>query len=429
MVKTCDWFDSRWYRGQSAGARVFPDPVIHYALFGWKKNLNPSPRFDTEFYWNSYRDVRQLGANPLVHFLLHGHEEGRLATTTGKAVRLAHTPEHTPLPLFIAPSANQQRLTVIVDDNTPRVTGLGYLPVMALAAAVTYRRGWMLRVVIRSTRITRADIQAAIPTSAPTPHIDVVLREPGPTADVETVSGEYFWATSQTSYWSVKDFVPSSHLHWVISANETLRHPVGDLRLLTTTLVNDPAVRSVVLDASLTSSLGLAGPHTVIDALPAFLPITPTPTTPPTIGVVVDEGSPDNLFGASLKLIEEALATSVITPSSHRVALLGSITRPVTLTGSVVPDLHQPTTPAQWAEAVSSCSVLVSLGAGSEPSYLAHQAGAAGITTVTTDSGTAISDGIVDSLATALSGKAQKVPRPSVEAVVSSLDGLWGGEG
>ena len=429
MVSTSDLFDAAWYRTQSMGARLFPDPVIHYALVGWKKDLNPSPRFDTRFYWDSYRDVRQLGANPLVHFLLHGQKEGRLATTTGKAVRLAHLSALHPLPLFEAPSANRQRLSVVIDDTTPQVTGLGFTPVMALAAAVAHSHNWMLRVIIRSTTITRQHVADSIPPGHPTPTVDVVMRTPGPTADVECVTGEYFWATSAASYLSLKDFVPPTHLHWVISAHESLRHPVGDLRMATEALVADDRVRSIVVDGSLEGALGLAGPHVTIASLPPLASLTPSPTTPPTIGVVVDETSADNLFGASLKLIEEALATSVITPQSHQIALIGSIERPVTLTGSVVPTRHQPTTPGEWVQALQSCSVLVSLGAGSEPGYLAHQAASVGVSTLVSDVTTPADRSLLDRLKDAATKKPKKTPQPTWADVVGSLDGLWGGAG
>lgn len=429
MVSDSDLFDAKWYRTQGGSAKFFPNPVIHYALVGWKKNLNPSPRFDTQFYWDSYRDVRQLGANPLVHFLLHGQKEGRLATTTGKAVRLAHISALHPLPLFEAPSANRQRLTVVIDDTTPQVTGLGFTPVMALAAAVAHSRDWMLRVIIRSTTITRQQVADSIPNGHPTPTVDVVMRTPGPTADVECVAGEYFWATSAASYLSLKDFVPRTHLHWVISAHESLRHPVGDLRIATEALMADDRVRSIVLDESLEKAVNVAGPRVTISSLPPLALVRPSPTTPPTIGVVVDEDSADNLFGATLKLIEEALATQVITPHAHQIALIGSIERPITLTGSVVPSLHRPTSPSQWAEALRSCSVVVSLGAGSEPGYLAHQAASAGIATVVSDVTTPADHTLLDQLKAALSGKPKKTPRQGWAEVVSSLDGLWGGAG
>jgi hypothetical protein len=428
MVRDSGLFDSAWYRTHSTATRLFPNPIVHYALIGWKAGLNPSPRFDTQFYWNSYRDVRALGANPLVHYLLHGKKEGRLATITGKDVRTAHLPQAAPLPLFEAPPANRQRLSVVVDDNTPQAVGLGLTPVIALATALAHRHGWMLRVIIRSDTITRADIAHAQPPGSPTPHTDVVVRSPGRCADVECVAGEIWWATSQTAYRSLADYVPTEFLWWVVSANETDRHPAGEMRLLTTRLLASTTVRSIVLDESLATRMNPQGPTTVIDALPALHHLTPTPTTPPTLGVLVDSSSADNLFSSNLGLIEEALATAVIDPERWQIALIGSVTQPVTLTGSVVPTRVTPQSASDWVHAVTPCSVLVSIGAGTEPAYLARAAAAAGITTVVADSAHPVGDHLMDQLAQALATPLAAAPPQgkSLAEVAAQLDGLWG---
>jgi hypothetical protein len=427
LVRDSGLFDASWYRRQSRGAKLFPNPVAHYALFGWKQRLNPSPLFDTAFYWDSYRDVRQLGANPLVHYLLHGHKEGRLATITGKAVRAAHIPYDTPLPLFTAPSANMVRLSVVIDDHTPQVMGLGLAPVVGLATAVAARHNWMLRFVLRSDHLTRSDIADATPTLPHSPHVDVVVRSPGPTADVECVDGETWWATSATSRASLKDFVKPENLWWVMTANEADRHPAGELRLLVTQQLAHPHTRTIVFTQSLHDALEPAGPCTIIDRIPHLIEVPPTPTAPPTIGVIADELSPENLFSHSLKLIEEALATSAVDTQKWQIALLGSITRPVTLTGSVVPRLAQPKTSEQWAREVGSCSVFVALGAGSEPSYLAQHAPAAGIHTVVSDCAQPVGYHLLESLRTAVTANKAptKTPLPSLAGVAATLDGLW----
>lgn len=428
LVRDSELFDAPWYRRQSPATRFFPTPILHYALVGWKAGKNPSPRFDTQFYWDSHRDVRQLGANPLVHYLLHGRKEGRLATTTGKAVRAAHTPSLTPLPLFSAPPTNRQRLTVVIDDHTPRVIGLGLTPVVALATAVARRHDWMLRFIIRSDSITRADIADATPTALPRPHTDVVVRSPGPCPDVECVDGELWWATSATARVSLAGFVPSELLWWVISANEIDRHPAGELRLTVTSQLASKSLRALFLHPSLEKAMSPAGHSHVIDSLPRLTQITAQATNPPLIGVIADEGVPENLFRSSLKLIEEALATAVIDPAVWQVALFGSQTRPVTLTGSVTPRLSFPATAAAWQHEVAACTVLVILGAGSEPGYLAHQAIAAGITTVFSDSTQPVGNHLGGALAEAIAGATtQSLPALTpVADVAASLDHLWG---
>jgi len=427
LVRDSGLFDASWYRRQSRGAQLFPNPVAHYALIGWKQRLNPSPRFDTAFYWDSYRDVRQLGANPLVHYLLHGHKEGRLATTTGKAVRAAHIPHDTPLPLFTAPSANMTRLSVVIDDHTPQVMGLGLRPVVGLASAVAARHNWMLRFILRSDHITRSDIADATPKIHNAPHVDVVVRSPGPTADVECVDGELWWATSATSRASLKDFVMPENLWWVVTAHEADRYPAGELRLLASNQLADPQTRTIVFTEALHNEIAPARAGTIISQVPQLIDVSPAQTTPPTIGVIADDRSLENLFSHSLKLVEQALATGALTTDNWQVAVLGSLTRPVTLTGSVVPRLTQPHTPDQWATEVGSCSILVALGAGTEPSYLAQQAAASGVTTVVSDCGKPVGDHLLEELRTAIARPTSPAPSPlpSLGDVAAELDGLW----
>lgn len=38
---------------------------------------NPSKKFDGNYYLRKYDDVRKSKTNPLVHYVLHGKEEGR----------------------------------------------------------------------------------------------------------------------------------------------------------------------------------------------------------------------------------------------------------------------------------------------------------------------------------------------------------------
>lgn len=50
---------------------------MHFIRYGWKEGRNPSDYFNTNYYLNLYEDVRALGMNPLVHYLLYGKKEGR----------------------------------------------------------------------------------------------------------------------------------------------------------------------------------------------------------------------------------------------------------------------------------------------------------------------------------------------------------------
>lgn len=82
LVANSDLFDAEWY------LETYPDvkqsetfahqPATHYTLFGGFEGRNPCPAFDSRFYLEQYADVRNVGLNPLVHYLKFGQDEGRL---------------------------------------------------------------------------------------------------------------------------------------------------------------------------------------------------------------------------------------------------------------------------------------------------------------------------------------------------------------
>ncbi|MCI0501190.1 MAG: glycosyltransferase, partial [Epsilonproteobacteria bacterium] len=55
----------------------------------WREGRNPSSVFDTNFYLESYPDVRDAGINPLVHFIRHGSKEGR-STHSQNSIVIVH---------------------------------------------------------------------------------------------------------------------------------------------------------------------------------------------------------------------------------------------------------------------------------------------------------------------------------------------------
>ena len=71
-------FDPNWYLWkyrdvESAGL----DPVQHYLVDGHKEGRNPNRYFDTEWYRANNPDVRGSGTNPFLHYVLYGAREGR----------------------------------------------------------------------------------------------------------------------------------------------------------------------------------------------------------------------------------------------------------------------------------------------------------------------------------------------------------------
>jgi hypothetical protein len=71
-------FDRAWY------LRTYPDiaaweadPILHYVMHGANEGRNPGPQFDGERYRREHADVRGSGINPLLHYIRRGRAEGR----------------------------------------------------------------------------------------------------------------------------------------------------------------------------------------------------------------------------------------------------------------------------------------------------------------------------------------------------------------
>ncbi|MGC2221041.1 MAG: hypothetical protein WA624_01035 [Methylocella sp.] len=71
-------FDTRWYLEKNADvAQSSTSPLLHFLLHGGQEGRDPSHLFSAKAYLASYPDVARAKVNPLVHFLFHGLIEGR----------------------------------------------------------------------------------------------------------------------------------------------------------------------------------------------------------------------------------------------------------------------------------------------------------------------------------------------------------------
>lgn len=77
MVAADRLFDEAFYARALgiSGSRL--DLVTHYLTTGEAAMLPPSPEFDVRFYREANPDVAQGGGSPLLHYIVHGREEGR----------------------------------------------------------------------------------------------------------------------------------------------------------------------------------------------------------------------------------------------------------------------------------------------------------------------------------------------------------------
>jgi GT2 family glycosyltransferase len=80
-------FDEDFYRAQNPDvdfARI--DPLVHFALMGWREGRDPAPWFSVETYLDRHDDIRASGINPFLHYLSYGRQEGREIATSRYAV-------------------------------------------------------------------------------------------------------------------------------------------------------------------------------------------------------------------------------------------------------------------------------------------------------------------------------------------------------
>jgi GT2 family glycosyltransferase len=71
-------FDAKFYRATYRDVReAGADPLVHFLRAGAREGRMPNPLFDTVFYLRTYPEVAETGINPLVHYIDHGAREGR----------------------------------------------------------------------------------------------------------------------------------------------------------------------------------------------------------------------------------------------------------------------------------------------------------------------------------------------------------------
>lgn len=71
-------FDMKFYREQNPDvAKAGQNLLLHFLLHGADEGRDPSPLFDLSWYLAAYPDVAAAKINPLLHYFLHGAAEGR----------------------------------------------------------------------------------------------------------------------------------------------------------------------------------------------------------------------------------------------------------------------------------------------------------------------------------------------------------------
>ncbi|MGY6519970.1 MAG: class I SAM-dependent methyltransferase [Lysobacteraceae bacterium] len=84
-IRAAGALDEAWYRSTYPDVSANgADPVVHYVLYGAQEGRDPAPDFSTSGYLEANPDVRAGGVNPLAHWLVHGRAEGRAGGPGGE---------------------------------------------------------------------------------------------------------------------------------------------------------------------------------------------------------------------------------------------------------------------------------------------------------------------------------------------------------
>jgi hypothetical protein len=151
-----------------------------------------------------------------------------------------------------------------------------------------------------------------------------------------------------------------------------------------------------------------------VDALPTLLGVTPSSSSAKTLGIVADASSPESLVSRSVAAIDEALAQGLVDNSDWEPHFIGLDARPITLMGSVVARQSNCASPEEWADALSRADALVVLRAGTEGTWIAHEAASAGIPTQDLTPGSAAMTSDIAELATSIAEVTSKKPAKPV---------------
>lgn len=98
LVRQSELFDEDWYVEAHLNGVKPPDAVVHYLKFGSVAGLDPGPLFSISRYLAAYPDIAEEDIDPLVHYLLHGKDEGRMAYAVPAMPQLRETPRTAEIP-------------------------------------------------------------------------------------------------------------------------------------------------------------------------------------------------------------------------------------------------------------------------------------------------------------------------------------------
>ena len=78
LIKKSGLFDTEYYLSENNDVKELDaNPLVHYVVSGAKEGRDPNPLFDTSYYLDENPDLAKSGVNPLAHYIEVGFKEGR----------------------------------------------------------------------------------------------------------------------------------------------------------------------------------------------------------------------------------------------------------------------------------------------------------------------------------------------------------------
>jgi len=371
-VQGSDLFDKAWYRStQLSALEKLVDPIWHYLDTGWKKGLDPSPRFDTNYYLRTNPDVEDLGLNPLFHYLKYGIGENRhpVATSLQELERLE--PSASALRLITVPGGSPARLSMVIDDYTPRDSGAPYARVLLAGFELASSRSVRLRIIDRRSLADDLQLSAvAALTSVKAPvktAVDfVALGAPSDAKDLPYYGDEIFVATSWSSAQSLLKGLSRNHILYLVSDDEVRLHGDDDAGSIAASVLRDLGEQTIALRPGLQSTTGANNETESVSLAWASSFSAPKPRLQPqrrktAVVFDLDPQAAGHRVGSTLSAVSDAVAEGILDARKHDVVLLSPTTKPVNLSASLVPETRSIATVKELMDTAANCDVLVTL--------------------------------------------------------------------
>lgn len=405
LVRASSYFDAGWY------LRVYPDvasqhadPVIHYLRLGADEGRDPGPRFSSRAYLSGNPDVALLGTNPLVHYLRHGQAEGRnvVASTLTSASEPSTSPVRDTVssrypdlkPLAVVNVPAGRRVTMITDTiSGGRVFG-GVATGIILSALFAQRTGADLRIVTRHHRPDRGNLRSVLEFHGvkwdhKVEFVFCDLHDPYARLDVS--DSDVFITTSWWTTHSAAQTLPSERIIYLVQEDERFFYPVGDQSIRAGEALRVPDVRYVVNSELLHDHLVAEGftdlSHRGKWFEPAFPPdqyyLTERPPERCNFVFYARPNHPRNLYYRGIEVIESAIHHGILDPAVWSITFIGSDLHPVRLVHGIQPQLLETLPLSEYAALMRATDLGLSLMLTPHPSYPPLDLAASGAVAVT----------------------------------------------